>query len=174
MLQLSVFETSLGWFGLLGAADEVHLLTIGHSSGPRAQEAACASAVDAPLGNWWPDLRERLEQFTCGVPQSFDDVRVSFGKVTAFRRRVLRACRNIGWGRTRSYGELARQVGQPNAARAVGGAMAANPCPLIVPCHRVIGASGRLVGFSAPQGLSLKERLLEMEAGRELAARVQS
>jgi len=62
-----------------------------------------------------------------------------------------------------TYGEIAKQVGHPGAARAVGGVMRANNCPLVVPCHRVLGSNGKLTGFSAGTGLDLKHRLLQME-----------
>lgn len=83
--------------------------------------------------------------------------------VSEFDQIVLGACAKIGFGRTKSYGELARAVGRPNAARAIGGAMARNPIPLLVPCHRVVATgSGRLGGFSG--GLPLKQWLLAHEA----------
>jgi methylated-DNA-[protein]-cysteine S-methyltransferase len=82
---------------------------------------------------------------------------------TAFQRRVIRCCRQIPWGATRSYAELAARAGSPRAARAVGAVMAANRFPLIVPCHRVIGARGSLGGYSAPTGLVMKSRLLARE-----------
>jgi O-6-methylguanine DNA methyltransferase len=83
-----------------------------------------------------------------------------------FRRRVLAAVSKIPYGRTASYGESARRVGSPGGARAVGQAVGGNPVPLIVPCHRVIGSNGTLVGFGL--GLPMKQRLLELErsAGR--------
>ncbi len=77
----------------------------------------------------------------------------------------MAACRRIPWGQTRSYAQLAAVAGRPGAARAVGSVMAKNRVPLVVPCHRVIASSGQLGGYSAPQGLSLKRRLLAMESG---------
>ena len=80
---------------------------------------------------------------------------------TEFPRRVWEELRRIGWGCTRSYGEVARAVGSPRGARAVGMACNRNPLLLVVPCHRVVGADGSLVGFGG--GLELKRRLLELE-----------
>jgi methylated-DNA-[protein]-cysteine S-methyltransferase len=80
---------------------------------------------------------------------------------TQFQRRVWEELRRIGWGSTRSYGEVARAVGSPRGARAVGMACNRNPLLLVVPCHRVVGADGSLVGFGG--GLELKRRLLELE-----------
>ena len=85
--------------------------------------------------------------------------------ITPFARKVLGACRKVPQGRTTTYRALAEQVGQPRAARAVGGVMAANPIPLIVPCHRVLRSDGGLGGFSGPGGNATKLRLLEHEKG---------
>ncbi len=79
-----------------------------------------------------------------------------------FQKRVWSALRNIPYGTTISYGELAHRVGQPTAARAVGAANGRNPIPIVIPCHRVIGKDGSLTGFGG--GLPLKERLLELES----------
>ena len=75
----------------------------------------------------------------------------------------MTACRDIRFGQTVSYGRLAEMAGKPGAARAVGRALAKNPLPLIIPCHRVICANGKIGGFSAPGGVTLKKRLLQLE-----------
>lgn len=80
---------------------------------------------------------------------------------TPFQRLVWEALREIPYGETRTYGEIARRIGHPGAARAVGQANNRNPLPIVVPCHRVIGASGTLTGYAG--GLAVKERLLELE-----------
>lgn len=85
--------------------------------------------------------------------------------VTPFQKRVLRALQSWPYGSTLTYGELAREVGSPRAARAVGAAMAANPLPLLIPCHRVVGADNRLTGYSGGRGLSSKQYLLALETG---------
>lgn len=80
---------------------------------------------------------------------------------TDFQLRIWRALQKVPYGKTVSYGELAKRVGNPNASRAVGAANGANPIPIIIPCHRVIGASGNLTGFGG--GLAVKQFLLELE-----------
>lgn len=82
---------------------------------------------------------------------------------TPFQQRVWHQLRTIPYGETRSYGELASELGAPTAVRAVGAANGANPVPIVVPCHRVIGANGKLVGYGG--GLPLKRRLLALERG---------
>jgi O-6-methylguanine DNA methyltransferase len=86
---------------------------------------------------------------------------LDWSAATPFQRRVWRALLRLGPGQTWSYGEMARRVGSPKGARAVGGACRANPIPVLVPCHRVLAARGRLGGFSA--GLAWKRRLLARE-----------
>jgi methylated-DNA-[protein]-cysteine S-methyltransferase len=80
---------------------------------------------------------------------------------TPFQREVWSALRRIPYGEVRSYSDIARQIGRPNAVRAVGAANGANPIPIIVPCHRVIGSNGSLTGFGG--GLDVKRRLLDLE-----------
>lgn len=88
---------------------------------------------------------------------------VEFPPVSKFRRRVWEVTAQVPYGEVVTYGELAIQVGQRGGARAVGQAMAHNPLPLVVPCHRVVAANGGLGGFSAEGGLQLKRRLLALE-----------
>jgi methylated-DNA-[protein]-cysteine S-methyltransferase len=86
--------------------------------------------------------------------------------LTDFQRAVLRAASRIPYGRTISYGEIARGLRRPLAARAVGQALGANPLPLLIPCHRVVGARGALGGYSAARGVSVKRWLLRLEGAR--------
>jgi methylated-DNA-[protein]-cysteine S-methyltransferase len=88
---------------------------------------------------------------------------------TAFQKDVWRALLRIPFGETRTYGQLAKQIGRPEASRAVGAANGRNPLSIVVPCHRVIGASGKLTGFAG--GLEVKARLLDLESGRPALAR---
>jgi methylated-DNA-[protein]-cysteine S-methyltransferase len=85
--------------------------------------------------------------------------------IDQFRRDVYAATRSIPPGSTVTYGDIARAIGrtEPQAARDVGAALASNPFPIVVPCHRVVGANGKLTGFSAPGGLATKRRMLELE-----------
>ena len=105
------------------------------------------------------DVRRQVEEYCAGKRQSFDVERDAEG--TKFQHAVWEALAAIPFGETRSYGEIAKSIGRPGAARAVGMANANNPIALIVPCHRVIGADGSLTGYGG--GLALKEALLAHE-----------
>jgi len=83
--------------------------------------------------------------------------------IDAFRRHVYAAAREVPPGVTVSYGDIAHTIGKPDAPRAVGAALAENPFPIVVPCHRVLSATGELHGFSAPGGIATKRRMLEIE-----------
>jgi methylated-DNA-[protein]-cysteine S-methyltransferase len=109
-------------------------------------------------------LELQMQDYFSGRDSTFDNtVRLDLGWARPFTLAVLQACRHIPSGETRTYGQLARAAGHPQAARAVGGVMAKNPLPLLIPCHRVLGATGRLTGFSAPGGLEMKQRMLDLE-----------
>jgi methylated-DNA-[protein]-cysteine S-methyltransferase len=86
--------------------------------------------------------------------------------IDLFRRSVFAATRTIDPGEMTTYGAIAQAIGQPGAARAVGGALGSNPFPIVVPCHRAIAANGALTGFSTPGGITMKRRMLETEQGR--------
>jgi len=106
-------------------------------------------------------VREQLAEYFAGHRREFDVPLALAG--TPFQRTVWRALQDIPYGSTTSYGEVARRIGRPNAVRAVGLANGRNPVSIIVPCHRVIGASGSLIGYGG--GLERKRRLLALEAG---------
>ena len=175
-----IFQTALGYVALARRNRVLLALVFGHSTERSASRALALRLKDLELpvdglsasGYQTDDLVDRLREFARGEPTDFSDVAVETRGATSFQRRVIDACRAIPWGETCSYGELASNVGRPGAARAVGSVMAANRVPLIVPCHRVIAAAGGLGGYSAPQGLAMKRRLLAAEqrvsAGEQL------
>ncbi len=91
-------------------------------------------------------------------------VRLDWSRLTEFQRAVLEVVAVIPRGERYTYGRVAQILGKPQASRAVGAALGANPWPVLVPCHRVVGANGSMTGFSAPGGVAAKRRMLEMEA----------
>ena len=106
---------------------------------------------------------DRMTAVLAGETHDLRDVPLDQRRIDPFRQMVYAATRDIEPGTTRSYGELARAIGRPDGARDVGAALASNPTPIIVPCHRVVAANGALTGFSAPGGLATKRRMLELE-----------
>jgi methylated-DNA-[protein]-cysteine S-methyltransferase len=105
----------------------------------------------------------RVVRLLNGEADDLADIALDMGAVPAFNRRVYEIARRIGPGSTRTYGEIASELGEPQAAREVGQALGANPFPIIVPCHRVLAAGGKAGGFSANGGTRTKLRLLEIE-----------
>ena len=98
-------------------------------------------------------------------------VAIDYGRRPELERRIYETLRTVPPGETTTYGALARRVGEPGAAQAVGQAMAKNPLPLLVPCHRVLAGDGALGGFSGPGGVEQKRQLLEIEGARAVAQR---
>jgi methylated-DNA-[protein]-cysteine S-methyltransferase len=142
-------------------------LTFGHASAEAALGAVPSGLADkGRVGGWNPHLVGRLQAYALGGRDDFLDVEVDLETRTEFQRRILRLCRQIPFGQTRTYAQLAAQAGCPRAARAVGNCMAANPIPLVIPCHRVVASGGGLGGYSALGGLRMKRRLLALEAGQ--------
>lgn len=104
----------------------------------------------------------KLKRYFHGERVDFDEP-VDFGSLSGFTLRVMKELRKVRWGQALTYKELAERAGAPGAARAVGLAMAKNPLPLVVPCHRVIRSDGGLGGFTTPAGVELKRRMLKLE-----------
>jgi methylated-DNA-[protein]-cysteine S-methyltransferase len=125
-------------------------------------ERARAEGVAAPPPAV-AEVIERVRRHFRGDLQDFSGVRVEPDGAGPFARTVYAAARNIPAGQVRTYGELARTLNRPTAARAVGQALGRNPVPLIIPCHRVLGASGKLHGFSAHGGIATKAWMLRIE-----------
>ena len=126
---------------------------------PRAKADPLANAIDPPA-KWLHQTTSALQTMLEGkTPRILPPLDLSAG--TAFRKAVWNLLLAIPGGTVQTYGELAYQLNQPKAARAVGGACGANPIPVIVPCHRVVGANGSLTGFSG--GMKWKVRLLRIE-----------
>ncbi len=117
--------------------------------------------------DWNLELRQRLERYCLGERGDFDDVPLALPSLTEFQQRVLKVTRRIPYGKTLSYGRLAEKAGAPRAARAVGTVMSSNRFPIVIPCHRVVAAGDKTGGYTCPQGVGMKLRLLAMEAAAQ-------
>lgn len=111
------------------------------------------------------EATRQLAEYLHGQRRFFD-LPIDWSVMPAFQERALRVVYAIPYGQVSTYGEIARQIGSPRAARAVGRAQATNPMPLVIPCHRVLGADGGLHGYGAPGGVKTKAWLLEMEKNK--------
>lgn len=149
-MDLLFYDSPLGRLGLMGEGEALTALTLPGQPVPRTAER------ETPLLR---EARRQLAAYFAGTLREFDLPLRPEG--TPFRRQVWDELRNIPYGQVISYGELARRVGRPGAARAVGGANHHNPISILIPCHRVIAANGTLCGYGG--GLELKRALLELE-----------
>ena len=171
MTSYTLFETAIGWAGLAWGDKGlvgVHLpeSTPEHARRsflrrfPDAREAAAPPPVETAIAG----IRELL----CGEPNGLLDVRIDIDRVPEFHARVYEIARAIPPGETLTYGEIATRLGDRLLAREVGAALGRNPWPIVVPCHRVTAAGGKLGGFSARGGVNTKIKLLAIEGAAVL------
>ncbi len=163
-IKYTIFQTKWGYFGF-AAGDNGLFRTCLPLAGPEK--------VKSHLLQNFPDSRydkrlfrtaqEQIIAYFEGAVINFTDIPVVLDGYSSFLGSVLTACRNVGFGRTISYSGLAKKTGRPPAARAVGGALAQNSLPLIIPCHRIIRSDGKIGGFSAIGGKDLKAKMLKHE-----------
>ncbi|MBI4221035.1 MAG: methylated-DNA--[protein]-cysteine S-methyltransferase [Chloroflexi bacterium] len=163
-LAYDVVESPFGWVGIL-----VSPRGLRRTSLPEPSIDAAMSALGPELGQATHDVRAvepyaaKIASYLRGEAVDLTLLPVDPDRGTDFFHRAWAACRTIPAGETRSYGWLAEAAGHPRAMRAAGQAMARNPLPLAVPCHRVVGSDGGLHGFGGSVGVPLKKRLLELE-----------
>lgn len=152
----ATFETAAGPCGIAWSDAGVARFRLPGPAAPRALPGAPGTAPEA--------LVALVRRYFDGEPVDLRDVAVDLGPQPAFHARVRALVRGLAWGETTTYGAVAAALGAgPEAAREVGQAMARNPVPLFVPCHRVLAAGGRVGGFSAPGGSAAKRRMLALE-----------
>jgi methylated-DNA-[protein]-cysteine S-methyltransferase len=166
-----LFDTAFGVCGVAWTARGLKALQLPERDGVTTERRLAAkagsTAATAPPP-WVETLIADIRRFLAGERVEFSAVRVDLDQVEPFRRNIYAALRDVGFGRTTTYGELARRAGASEwqAAREVGDAMARNPAPLVIPCHRVLAADGKIGGFSAQGGSATKRRLLALEGVR--------
>jgi len=162
-----VFETAAGFCGIAWSEAGISRFMLPSST---------AAATEANLRRRVPDARpgsppshvlttvDAAKRYFAGEQIDFSSVQLDLSGEDSFFQQIYAAARRVGWGHTTTYGTLAKELGAgPEVARSVGQAMAKNPLPLIIPCHRVLAAGGKLGGFSAPGGSATKQRMLELE-----------
>jgi methylated-DNA-[protein]-cysteine S-methyltransferase len=161
ILTYTVFQTNQGWMGLLASQTGIVAVTLPQTTRRQALDLLGEQAKQADFS---PDklnsLTQRFQDYYSGKKISFPDA-LDFSGATGFQKQVWQAAQLIPHGETRSYGWIAKQIGKPKAARAVGQALGKNPFLIVVPCHRVIAGDGTLGGFGC--GLPAKQKLLKLE-----------
>jgi methylated-DNA-[protein]-cysteine S-methyltransferase len=167
-----IFETAAGWCGIAWNEKGIVRFALPTSSEAGAERLLLRRIPEATRAEATPDIVGAIasaKRYFAGESIDFADLRLDLGHQEPFFAQVYDTVRKLGWGETTTYGSVAKALGAgPEAARDVGQAMASNPIPLIIPCHRVLAAGNKVGGFSAPGGSDSKRRMLEME-GVELA-----
>jgi methylated-DNA-[protein]-cysteine S-methyltransferase len=162
-----VFETAHGHCGIAWNAVGVSRFQLPTGSAAAAEGSLLRRLPGAEPGTPTAAVAEIVaasKRYFLGEAIDFSAIPLDLGEQDEFFERVYAATRRVGWGRTTTYGTLAKELGAgPEAARDVGQAMARNPVPLIIPCHRVLAAGGKVGGFSAPGGAAAKIRMLQLE-----------
>jgi methylated-DNA-[protein]-cysteine S-methyltransferase len=162
-----IFETTSGFCGIAWNSVGITCLRLPTKSAAAAERLLLRRAQGAEPGAPTPAVVEAVaavKRYFAGEETDFSGFRLDLGEQEAFFERIYAAARRVGWGHTTTYGALTKELGAgPEAARDVGQAMARNPVPLIIPCHRVLAAGGKIGGFSAPGGSATKIRMLELE-----------
>jgi methylated-DNA-[protein]-cysteine S-methyltransferase len=162
-----IFDTAFGPGGIAWGERGLkrHLLPGYDRTAVAARLSRHAAEAAGPPTDIGADVAAIVGYFA-GERIEFADAIIDLSGSDGFHREVYAAARACGWGRTTTYGEIARLIGAPDKAREVGQALARNPLPLIVPCHRVLAAGDKIGGFSAPGGVATKARMLELEGIR--------
>jgi len=164
-----LFDTPLGRCALVWRGDAIvgaSLPELGDAAMRRSLARRFPGAVESPPPGFVVAAADGVVRHFSGHPVNFCQLPIDLSAASDFERAVYAAALAIPCGETRTYGDLARAVGQPQAAQAVGVALGRNPVPILVPCHRILAGAGRSGGFSAPGGVATKFRILEIERAK--------
>ncbi|MCW5734144.1 MAG: methylated-DNA--[protein]-cysteine S-methyltransferase [Enhydrobacter sp.] len=169
----TLFDTPIGTCGLVWHDEKVVGLRLPESSPP---------VTRARIVRRWPPAKEqapppgmqkvidRVLALLAGNQVDLSDVPLDFGAAPEFHKRAYEIARKIPPGQTMTYGDIAKRLGVPRESREVGQAMGKNPIAIIMPCHRVLGADGKMGGFSANGGIATKRRILQIEGAAAVSA----
>jgi methylated-DNA-[protein]-cysteine S-methyltransferase len=170
MPHYTIFETAAGFCGLAWSERGITRFQLPTKSAEATERLLRRRAPDASPGAPTADvvsLISEVKRYFEGEKMDFSTVALDLAGQDDFFAKIYAAARELRWGQTTTYGALAKQLGAgPEAARDVGQAMAKNPVALIIPCHRVLAAGGKIGGFSAPGGSTTKMKMLELEGVR--------
>jgi methylated-DNA-[protein]-cysteine S-methyltransferase len=171
---LALFDTPIGACAVAWSAGGIVGMNLPEASPPATlarMKRRWPSAAEAEPPPAVQQVLERVRALLRGEPVDLADVPLDLAEVPEFNRKVYDVARAVPPGRTITYGEIAKKIGVgPEMARDVGQALGRNPIPIIVPCHRVLAASGKMGGFSANGGIATKRRMLEIEGAAALSA----
>jgi methylated-DNA-[protein]-cysteine S-methyltransferase len=173
MIGLILFDTAIGSVGLAWGKRGIVGVRLPAATVEATRASLLARHPDACEAAPPPAIRDvvdRIVVLTRGERVDLSDAPLDRDGLADFQARVTDVTLSISAGETLTYGEVARRIGEPGAAQAVGRALGANPWPIVVPCHRVLAASGKTGGFSAPGGVDTKLKLLSIERARTGAA----
>lgn len=151
------FQSLIGAILAVCTKNGISRIEIGTDAGFADAESAAGEMLNL--------CKQQILEYLAGTRRDFE-LPLDWSSITGFQSDVLHLTYEIPYGEVRSYGEVARALGKPAASRAVGGALARNPMPILIPCHRVVAASGALTGYSAADGITTKSLLLELEGHR--------
>lgn len=168
-LRFALFETPIGVCGIAWTARGIAALQLpesGVEATRRRLLRGCPGAIESVADDNARKAIDGVVALLQGEPLDLRDIALDDSGVPPFHRRVHAIARSIDPGTTLSYGEVAARLGEPGAARAVGQALGRNPFAIIVPCHRVLAADGRIGGFSAGGGAATKRKILAIEGAR--------
>jgi methylated-DNA-[protein]-cysteine S-methyltransferase len=168
----AVFETALGFMALAWSKTGLVRLCLPEKTRDAAERRLLRLAGQATAAGdhtpppWITALIADIRRYADGDDVDFSDVPVDLAGIDDFRRDIYAAARNLHYGETTTYGGLAEKAGRKGLFRETGSALGANPIPLVIPCHRILAAGGKIGGFSATGGSNMKEKMLVLEGVR--------
>ena len=169
----AIFETPIGPCGLVWNARGISGLRLPEGSAEKTRARMRQRRPGIPEAVPPPDIRRAIDRILAllkGEAADLSDIALDLDAAPDFHRKVYEVARTIPPGQTMTYGEIAKRLGVPHESREVGQALGRNPVAIIVPCHRVLGADGKMGGFSATGGVATKRRILEIEGASAVSA----
>ena len=166
---ISLFDTPIGRCGLAWGPNGIVATQLPEATDALTRSRVmrkCPAAQTLPMPAWVLDARDAMVALLKGEKRHLREIELDEAGWSSFNREVYQIARMIEPGDTLTYGDIARKLGDPGVARAVGQALGQNPVPIIVPCHRVLAANGRTGGFSANGGVSTKFKMLQIERAK--------